>query len=82
VDYGDNLSKCVDAIEAMFPTITVDVSGSSSASCEGNSCTAQAEGKASASCAISRVGTLNGSTGAGLLLAGFGLLCCARRRKH
>jgi hypothetical protein len=82
VDHGGHLSSCVDAIEALLPTVTVDLSGSSSAGCQGNTCTAQAEGKASASCAVARVGSRHRLGGMGLLIVGLGLLASARRRRN
>jgi len=81
VDHGGKLSECVDAIKAMFPTVTVDLSGSSSASCEGNSCTAQAEGKASASCSLIRLGPQRGVLSGLLLLGAVGLAAGWRRRR-
>jgi hypothetical protein len=81
VDHGGHLNECVNAIKALFPTVTVDLSGSSSANCQGNSCTAQAEGKASASCAVVGPGSQRGAWGglAVLTLAG---LCAVLRRKR
>jgi len=77
VDDNDNLSGCVSAIEKAI-NIKVDTSGS--ASCSGNSC--QAEGKASASCALSRVGEKKGLSGGILALVAAGLAIGVRRRQR
>ncbi len=44
------LDNCINAIEAEF---NIQVSGSASAGCEGGTCSAEAQGKASASCDMS-----------------------------
>lgn len=49
VDVGDNLQRCIDALNAY---LNVKVRGSASAECANGQCTAQAEG--SASCSASR----------------------------
>jgi hypothetical protein len=75
VDTGDNLQKCIDALNAI---LNVKVSASGSAECSGNECSAQ--GKASASCnaAPSEAPTANT-----WLLAGLGAIVSVvvRRRK-
>jgi hypothetical protein len=49
VDAGNNLRSCIDALNAY---LNVKVSGSASAECQGNACTAEAED--SATCSASR----------------------------
>jgi hypothetical protein len=76
VDHGGNLDECLSAIEA---AIEFESRGSSSASCQNNSCQAEAEGEASASCALApgsrrRADLL-------WLLAAVGLAGLARRRR-
>lgn len=44
VDTGNNLQSCIDALRE---TLNIQVSGSASAECSGNNCTAEAEGTAS-----------------------------------
>ena len=78
VDDGGHLQSCIDAIEAALPTITVD--SSATGSCSGNSC--QGEAKASASCALARLGEKKGMTGSLLILAAAGLVVGVRRRRQ
>lgn len=77
VDDGDNLQGCIDAIQQAI-NIKVDTSGE--ASCSGNTC--QAQGSASASCALSRVGQNKGLTGGLVILAAAGLAIGVRRRQR
>jgi MYXO-CTERM domain-containing protein len=77
VDDNGNLDGCISALQQAL-NIKVDTSGS--ASCSGNSC--QAEGKASASCALSRVGENKGLAGSMLMLAAAGLAIGVRRRQR
>jgi MYXO-CTERM domain-containing protein len=77
VDTNGNAQGCMDALVALFPTIKF--SGSASGSCSGNTCQAQAEGKAS--CAMSEQPT--DSSGMAAALAGLaGLTVVARRRRR
>ncbi|HMA93312.1 MAG TPA: hypothetical protein VKP30_11545 [Polyangiaceae bacterium] len=76
VDHGGNLDECIQALREQ---LNIQVSGS--ASCSGNSC--QAEGKASASCAVSQPGKDAGSwIGLGLFGAvATGLVLRRRQRR-
>jgi hypothetical protein len=77
VDDGGYLQDCINAIEQELPTITVDASATGS--CSGNSC--QGEAKASASCALARLGENKGLTGSLIMLAAAGLIVGVRRRR-
>jgi hypothetical protein len=77
VDHGDNAQECFAALAAL---VNFEASGSASSECSGNKCSAEAEGKASASCASAPLGRGLGSSG--LLGAALGLIgvSVARRR--
>ncbi len=75
VDTGNNLQNCIDALKALF---NIQVSGSADASCDGGSCSAEAEGKASSSCAATPGEAPAGGT---LAFAGLGLVAAAVARK-
>jgi hypothetical protein len=80
VDHGGNLDACVAALEAAV-SASVDLSarGSASSDCTGNMCSAEAEGEASASCALSPDRKSGGLGGLGLLLAALGFAAVRRR---
>jgi len=84
VDYNNNLQKCVDAIKAALPTVTVNVNyhATASGSCDGGTCSGQAHADASASCALSRVGEKKGLSGGILALVAAGLAIGVRRRQR
>jgi hypothetical protein len=56
VDHGGNLEKCIAALNAY---LEVEVDASSSAACEGNSCSAEAQ--ASVRCSVAEVGAPAGA---------------------
>ena len=83
VDHGGHLQECIDAIQAALPTVTIDVSASSSGSvmCNGSSCHAEGEAEASASCAFSPKSAAGANAyGALTALAALGAACFRRRR--
>jgi hypothetical protein len=83
VDHGGNLQSCIDAIKAALPSVTVDISATSSgdSSCSGSSCQASGQAEASASCAFTPSRPRNSVTyGAFALVAALGAVCIRRRR--
>ena len=77
VDDGNNLQNCINAIQDALH-ITVDASATGN--CSGNSC--QGEAKASASCALARLGEKKGLAGGLMILAAAGLVIGVRRRRR
>ena len=78
VDTGNNLQKCVDALNA-YLNIKVEASASGSSSCDGGSCEASGTAQAKISgCSASPAST---PVGGGALLAGIGLAAFAARRR-
>jgi len=77
VDYGDHLQKCEAALASI---VHVTVHGSASSGCGSNSCSAEAEGSAKASCAMAPGSS--GWTAPTWLVAGFGLLAFGARRRR
>lgn len=80
VDSGNNLQDCINALNQIL-NVKVTASGSASSGCDGGTCEAQAEGKASASCATAPVRGGRGLGAAAGLLAALGALVVARRRR-
>jgi MYXO-CTERM domain-containing protein len=76
VDYGDNLDKCVQALQAQLDA-RIDASGESM--CEGNTCTAK--GRVSSDCAVTRPGAAR-SPSIWLATGALGLLGLARLRRR
>ncbi|HQP38115.1 MAG TPA: hypothetical protein PLI95_23185 [Polyangiaceae bacterium] len=77
VDAGGNLESCMNALEA---ALNIKVSGHASADCEGNSCSAEAEGSASCGGHVAPV-THNEWPMALGLLGALGIFTAVRRRK-
>ena len=76
------LDECIAAIEAELD-IEVEARGSASSDCSGNRCEGNAEGSASASCAMESGAPTAGAPGAmGLLLALAGVVGARLRRKR
>ena len=84
VDHGGHAEECIDSINAFIEShVQIHAEGSADAECEGNECTAEAEGKASCECGkIARSGADNTLAGLGLLAGLAGLLGLRRRRRH
>ena len=83
VDHNGTVDDCVNAIENLFPTITITASGSSSGDCSNNTCSGQAEGSASANCAFSpRSASGSDLAGGFALFAAVGAVCMRRRRQR
>lgn len=78
VDHGGNLDACIDALRNLL-NIEVDASARGSAGCVGDTCTAEGEAEASASCAVAWHRTPR--EGLPLLLLGLPLLALFRRRR-
>lgn len=74
VDHGNNLEDCIAALDAY---LDVEVEGYANASCEGNTCTAEAG--CSAKCSAAPRGRIDAF---GLLLAGAVALTLARPRRR
>lgn len=74
VDAGDHMQNCLDYLGSIGITVTA----SGDASCSGGSC--EAEGKASASCAMQPGGTAFDGTAFALFAAAAGLVAARRRR--
>jgi hypothetical protein len=82
VDHGDNLSECIAAIEAVISaTVTFDYSARGSSKCEGNTCEAEGEAEASATCSAAAGQTKGGLEWLGLLGAA-GAVAVSRRRSR
>jgi hypothetical protein len=79
VDDGGHFASCVAAIRALLPTVTITTSSSGSSSCTGNSCQAEGEANAKATCAVAQVGA-PATGGLGILLA-LGAIVGLRRRR-
>ncbi len=83
VDHNGTVQECIDALKSAFPTITINASGSSSGDCTDNTCSGQAEGSASASCAFSPRGPSGGDVAGGFaLVAALGAVFMRRRRQR
>jgi hypothetical protein len=79
IDHGGNLEECINALNALLE-VSVDVSATGSASCDGGSC--EAEGEAGVSCALSQEPATAEHRGPWLALAAAGLgVAVARRRR-
>jgi MYXO-CTERM domain-containing protein len=82
VDAGNNLQECLDALVATFKIeITGYATGSSSSSCSGNTCEAQAEGQAGCSCRTPANGSTSGSSTAAFAAVAALAAGAVRRRK-
>lgn len=80
VDHGDNLQNCINALNAVLvANVDVSASGDAEAECRGNRCDAEAEGKASVSCA-SVGGHRSGSAPTEGALVLLGLMLAGGRR--
>lgn len=83
VDHNGTVDECIHAIQALFPKITITASGSSSADCSDNTCSGEAEGSASASCAFSPRGASGSDVAGGFaMFAAIGAVCMRRRRQR
>jgi hypothetical protein len=76
VDHGDNLAECVNALKAQ---LNITVQGYANASCEGNTC--EAEAGASCECGLSK-GTAAGSSALLWSLGLLGMVMAMRRRRR
>jgi hypothetical protein len=79
VDHGGNLKDCITSLNAWLKAhVDVSAQGTASGSCANNSCEAEAEGEAKASCATVPGGPAGGGIAlVGMMLAGAAI---ARRR--
>jgi hypothetical protein len=80
VDHGDNLDKCVTALNAVLKT---HVKGEASAEgdCSGNQCKAEAEANGEVTCSAAPVANRTWPLGAVALFSFAGLLLTTRRRR-
>lgn len=76
VDTGNNLQNCIDALKA---ALNIQVQGSADASCDGGTCSAEAQGSASSSCSAAPG---ESPMNAGFLFAGAGIAAVAVIRKR
>jgi MYXO-CTERM domain-containing protein len=79
VDDGGNGQACLDAIQNWLASINFSATGSATASCQGNQCSAEAQGEASCNCGVPGGRSTLPSALAALSVAGIALL---RRRRR
>lgn len=80
IDHGGNLQDCINSLNGWLKAnVDVQAQGMASGECSGNTCKAEAEGEASASCAT----VPGGPAGTGVLLFGMVMAgsAIARRRR-